>query len=220
MKTQEHGVVLLATDKESKLWITLSGTMSLSIKEGGIPFKVNEKLGNNQHLYITSDEEIEKGVSVYYIDKYLNKVYNSNKAGYGEKQQVIIATTNTSLKSITQIPQEYIQYYIEQYNKGNVITKCEVEYNKCTCETAFAKDDCDYSYLDDDIQYQCKYEGVKLIPDNTINIVIPEEETKMYSREEVEDLLINLYDTYEEKYWIGEKFVETEFKQWIKENLK
>lgn len=88
-----------------------------------------------QHLYIISDDEIKEGD--YHI--------TSDHEGYGDKKYKIIATTDTSLKieselnayyrngigganSLPQPSQQFIERFIESYNKGEVITDVLVEY--------------------------------------------------------------------------------------------
>jgi hypothetical protein len=51
------------------------------------------------NIYITSDEEIKEGVDQWYLDKLLNKPRNSSGSQYGEKQNVIILTTDQDLIS-------------------------------------------------------------------------------------------------------------------------
>lgn len=96
-----------------------------------------------KHLYITSDEEIKEGdwfifdrvfKSICRVDSIiLNNIETCDKK--------IIATTDTSLKiktfyeiegnqeiSLPQPSQQFIEKYIEEYNKSNVITDVLVEY--------------------------------------------------------------------------------------------
>lgn len=114
--------------------------------------KIKNKNGN---LFILSDEEIEtcdfilnivtNEVEVAYnVDSvYINEMFKS-------VYKKIIATTDTSLmincdecrawenrndvsytctcKSLPQPPQQFIEKFIEEYNKGNVITEVDVEY--------------------------------------------------------------------------------------------
>jgi hypothetical protein len=95
------------------------------------------------HLHILSNDEIKKGD--YYIFKtaVLRAEDNSIDNDYCKK---IIATTDISLKydtgkvsssitcgdipiykSIPQIPKSFIEYYITEYNKGNIIKTVYVE---------------------------------------------------------------------------------------------
>ena len=72
-----------------------------------------------QHLYIISDDEIKEG------DLHIT----SDHEGYGDKKYKIIATTDASL-NLPQPSQQFIEKYIESYNKGEVITDVLVEYEQ------------------------------------------------------------------------------------------
>jgi hypothetical protein len=67
----------------------------------------------NQHLYITSIEKIKEGVDQWYLDKFLNKPRNSSGAQYGEKQEVIILTTDKQLikDGVQEIDDEFLQWF-------------------------------------------------------------------------------------------------------------
>ena len=98
-----------------------------------------------QHLYITSDEEINEGDWCYNSKR---KSIELGKYMIGTNEFIfckkIIATTDTSLKviklsnlgenwkdiSLPKPSQEFIQYFIEEYNKGNIITDVLVEYEE------------------------------------------------------------------------------------------
>ena len=88
-----------------------------------------------QHLYIISDDKIEDG------DLHIT----SDHSGFGFRKYKIIATTDTSLKifagkgdicdlyyNLPQPSQQFIEKYIEEYNKGNIITDILVEYDVIT----------------------------------------------------------------------------------------
>jgi hypothetical protein len=101
-----------------------------------------------QHLYILSNEEIKEGDWMLVYNPILGqshfivKVENIKQAvkgkGFEKYNQKIIATTDTlSLnydlhKDSIYLPQpssQFIQKYIEEYNKGNIITEYMVEYD-------------------------------------------------------------------------------------------
>ena len=94
-----------------------------------------------QHLYIISDDEAKEN------DLYIE----SDHKGFGFIKYKIIATTDASLKVfidgngnkssheltksgyiefLPQPSQQFIEKYIEEYNKGNIITDILVEYEK------------------------------------------------------------------------------------------
>ena len=125
-----------------------------------------------QQLYITSDEEIKPGDWYLKPDKTIwQRSKNSNIITIGSRK--IIAATDKSL-NLTFPSLEWINYFIDQYDKGNVITKVMVDYEP---EPIYGNNgSCG------EITYQ-----LKLNSDNTINI---ESIKENWSREEVE-LLIN-----------------------------
>jgi hypothetical protein len=69
----------------------------------------------NQNIYITSDEEIKEGVDQWYLDKFLNKPMNSGGAQYGEKQNVIILTTDQDLiaDGVQAIDDEFLEWFVK-----------------------------------------------------------------------------------------------------------
>lgn len=126
---------------------------------------------NSQHLCITSEDKIEKGN--YYYSTASKTIYQK---GTGEELlypnfddicKKIIATTDIELghgdgtgffKSLPQIPQQFIEQFIESYNKGEVITEVLVEYQEK--QQFESQDDYDYGYGLE----------LKVNQDNTINI--------------------------------------------------
>jgi hypothetical protein len=99
-------------------------------------------------LYILSDDEIKKNDWAYDID--LKRIFqahkNLNLSHHKHVFKKVIATTDSSLtipytrcdgvfrtasessKSLPQILQSFIQYYVDEYNKSNIITDVLVEY--------------------------------------------------------------------------------------------
>ena len=125
---------------------------------------ISTKIGNGE-LYITSDEEIKEGE--YGLDIRDNKIFKcervlSNHYEQGVLQfqksycKKIIAITDTSL-GLPQLPQQFIEKYIEEYNKGNVITKVMVEYVQVP-NSVFIQ------------VLEAPYIQLKINSDNTINI--------------------------------------------------
>jgi hypothetical protein len=70
--------------------------------------------GENVHVYITNNEEIRDGVNQWYLDKVLNKPYNSGGAQYSSKQDVIILTTDEFLiaDGIQEIPNDFLEWFV------------------------------------------------------------------------------------------------------------
>ena len=99
-----------------------------------------------QHLYIISDDEIKE--NDYCLNLETNTVFKMHKHGLptSNRNKKIIATTDTSLINrrqmtfmdeatewiydLPQPSQQFIEKFIEEYNKGNVITNVLVEYEQ------------------------------------------------------------------------------------------
>lgn len=132
----------------------------------------------------------------------------------------IIATTDTSLKinkfnggvfkeleySLPNLSQQFIEDYIKEYNKGNVITEVEVEY-----ESKNISDDKGFFNLADILNIN---------PDNTINIK-PTKDS--WSREEVKQLLnkfsIDCFKIAKESVIWGEDYPQIVSDKWIEQNM-
>ena len=94
-----------------------------------------------QNLYIISDDEIKKG-DYYIIDDVPELLKNNGLKFIDDYCKKVIATTDTSLyihqketislpERVFYLPQpskQFIEKYIEEYNKGNIITDVLVEY--------------------------------------------------------------------------------------------
>lgn len=246
---KEHNILLLATDNESNYKIAFCKGIA---KQKNKLFFFGNNSGKHktdipQNLYITSDEQIKEGDWFIHSSHDVSRVFKAKSVETGEQGSIItiegdacwyinckkiIATTDTSINielfhqgdklALSQIPQEYIQYYVKKYNEGVILEKCEVEYELVEGTIFSIEDGWDKSPV-----------ALKLNTDNTINIVIPEEkelphcycdkdpfeckcsEEKMYSREEVENIL----KEYREYCWINGVSIH-ELNKWIKENLK
>ena len=127
-------VVMLPTNEKTNIINTNQGLL----------YNSNDYIGINQHLYIISDDKIKK--DDWCIDSNGIIFQHKNHFPISIGQRKIIATTNTLLKieingnrgdllpdvsfdiNLPQPSQQFIQKYIEEYNKGNVITDVLVEY--------------------------------------------------------------------------------------------
>lgn len=166
MKKQAQ-VVMLATDKESKIQLT-KNFLNYAV-ESFIPDSIHTKA---QHLYILSDDKIEESDWKYCFNtQQVLQAHKLDKNNICKDCKKIIATTDKSLRyksnsngttklpldfNIPQIPNQFIELFITEYNKGNIITEVEVEYLKPT-------------------HYDGEYFKDKLLlnQDNTINISLP-----------------------------------------------
>lgn len=206
-------VVMLPTNEKTNIWLDNFGTGLYNSPTGatGVIY---------QHLYILSDEEIKEGD--WYIDdcNLIRQFIISDKEYWEVRKDYkkIIATTDSSLvynhkelhevqavimessyhKSLPQPSQDFLKVFVEEYNKGNVITEVMVEYDYDSYSTkADGKLTADFK--------------LKINPkDNTININMPKDS---WSREEV----IELIQKYS-KECTGWSWFETDEK-WIEENL-
>ena len=192
--------VMLPTNEPSKIGnlATYQGrSLAKVIKEGVKPINTIVQFWN---LYIISDDEIKEGD--WYINLLQdNTIYQNNIKNYNVNKSYfkkIIATTDTSLKIprknshpnsvwkldgalLPQPSKQFIEKYIEEYNKGNVITEILVEYELISNEEYFGNTvnpDNDVPYFDEKLKINPK--------DNTITI---KKIKDSYSREEVIELL-------------------------------
>lgn len=159
-----------------------------------------------QHLYILSDEEIKEKRLRWIIDN------RENMNGFIHQVSVvldsklcpeIITTTDITLihlvgynnveQSLHQIPQSFIEKYVSEYNKGNIITEVMVEYNDTTKN--------EFPAFGSPI-------WLKINPDNTITI---KKVKDSWSREEVIKLIEkHTEDMFKQKITLN---------KWIEENL-
>lgn len=214
------------------------------------------------HLYIISsgnkeqDDKIKENDYVY--DSYKNSVYQATKVvihnmkslDYEQYLKKIIATTDRLIYSshretyaLPQPSQQFIDKYIESYNKSEVITDVLVEYEKKTNSSLGYNEYCyltqdnkaintigDFikgeKYQFDDYEIE---EKIKINPkDNTITIKKLKDN---YNREEVIKLLKLAWKESDSQYdqddWVfnGEDeinvttYFEKDMNKWIQENL-
>jgi len=183
-----------------------------------------------KNLYIISDDEIKEGDWILSDSNVLTQ--SSNGFDAHDRFKKIIVTTDTSLKfrckccngtsiieeepcrtctsgytgNLPQPSQQFIEKYIEQYNKGNIITNVLVEYNIyddqcdgfscgiCNCDSTTEK-------LINELKINQK--------DNTITI---KKLKDSWDREEVIELLTKLNHTL----GIGSNRT---FEEWLEQNL-
>lgn len=160
-----------------------------------------------QNLYITSDEEIKEGDWIYnpYNNSTVNHIHQQKGKFIDIADKKIIATTDTSL-GLPQLPQQFLEKYIEEYNKGNRIEEVMIEYetSQITKQEWFQE-----------APYRVKYDitTLKVKSDNTITI---RKIKDSWSREEVIKLCRSAHLHGEQ----GALNIHYQtFKQWIEENL-
>ena len=83
-----------------------------------------------ENIYITSDEEIKEGVNQWYLDKFINKPRNSSGSQYGEKQNVIILTTDQDLikEGVEVINDDFLEWFVNNPSCEKVeVLRCPIE---------------------------------------------------------------------------------------------
>ena len=172
-------IVMLPTNKPSKLGDLATyqkRSLSKVIKEGVNPKDSTVQFWN---LYIISDDEIKKGDYIYCTITNAIEIAKYNHDYLIRDWKKVIATTDTSLyihqKETISLPervfylpqpsQQFIQKYIEEYNRGNIITDVLVEYELISNEEYFLNTinpDENVPYFDENLKINPK--------DNTLNI--------------------------------------------------
>ena len=200
-------------ERYSEGWFFLNNSSNPNSCAITVPNVENFK---HQHLYIISDDKIKLFDLVYnnkenIVEQITSKtqlifVLEENKENQTFKK--IIATTDKTLSqtSRTEIPQpsqQFIEKYIEEYNKGNVITDIMIEYEYSEVKEKL------YNYLN----------NPKINPkDNTITI---KKVKDSWNREEVIELCKQAFidGTYAGGFGPDEKTIDSETEKWIEENL-
>ena len=194
-------VMLYTTDKLAPL----------SINQGYLIREFYNSVSKSlQHLYITSDEEIKEGDWYIFNVGYASGV---KQADLDDIENIhleidpkkIIATTDTSLE-LPQPSQQFIEKYIEEYNKGNIITEVLIEVEEYEFKQTEWFQEAPYTH---------KYKEWRLKLDSQNQITIRKIKDS-WNREEVIDLCRSAY-LYGEQGAL--KLHNGIFKEWIEENL-
>ena len=223
-------VVMLPTNQKTKYLMVYSDVEKTKGKLILNGLK-NDEYKEYQSFYIISDDEIKEGDWCY--DKrpdengdLVDIVYQVKNIEFELRtstEKKIIATTDSSLwrpshkyaSDIILLPQpsqQFINKYIEEYNKGNVITDVLVEYELISNEEYFGNTvnpDDDVPYFDEKLKINPK--------DNNIIIKIAKDS---WSREEVIEFG-NKVKEYCKNGWKSDSLhrVFFEWDKWIEENL-
>lgn len=165
-----------------------------------------------QHLYILSDEKIEEG------DKYLlpNGLITEAVTNYQRpiEYRKVIASTDESLNLSKPSP-TFINKYVSEYNKGNIISDIMVEYENRDVNPLSE------TWREDYIRFGLKHKEniqtlLRVSDDNTITI---RKVKDSWDREEVERLCRKAYsDAFSDATDFNPLFSYSENK-WIEENL-
>jgi len=179
-----------------------------------------------QHLYILSDDEINEGD--WCLDTLHNHVFQFGVfRGSSNSNKKIISTTNEFLEIVSeginpvyqklpQPSQSFIEKYVEEYNKGNIITEVMVEY-KGACYNCGEYHENSVLCMD---MYSGEYdpEQEPFIPKiNEGNTITISNVKDTYTREEVRDLLDKLWDNIMDNSY--NKTNSKEYDKWVDENL-
>jgi hypothetical protein len=184
---QKHPIILVETDKAENA-IIIHNVSKQAVYHGNKYF-TQEYLKNNNakafHLYVLSDDEIKEGDWFIHCNRILKAEksrekdcvsFNNNSNVARNNCKKIIATTDTDITNdfstsgvlfVPQIQQSFIEPFITNYNKGNVITEVIVEYEDII--------KCEYNYNSKGERIgipKNKKVGItiKINPDNTIII--------------------------------------------------
>lgn len=220
-------VVMLPTNEKAQI-VLFDGAKKLFLLDSdktnfqsSIPFKY-------QHLYILSDEPIKEGDWVILLDSIGNvfsnpQQYNDPKTQHlNDGLKKIIASTDTNLKvneyliakyvTSEYLPQpsdSFIQKYVSEYNKGNIIEEVMVEYEDTTPK--FIPID---KFNSDDLT---DYIKLKINPkDNTITI---RKLKDSWNREEVIEFAEKYARMVQEKPIQLNAYKRIHNQKWIDENL-
>jgi len=195
-------VIMLPTDNAkseyNQLWLYKNNILYNATAVKGVRSHKDTKF---QELYIISDDEIKECDYVY--DSYKDSVYQATKVvihnmkslDYEQYLKKIIATTDTSL-NLPQPSQQFIEKYIESYNKGEVIINVLVEYEEL-------KDEAFRTYL------------IRPKTNNKDNTITIKKLKDSWSRKEV----INNLKTMHINLYGADKYALEQVDNWIKENL-
>ncbi len=212
-------VHLVPTSDNGAVWI---GRNTLNLYKQG-EGEANFNDANPKHLYFTSDEEIKEEFPQIVLEKLTTGLWepfqldNVNDIDR-DNQRRIIATTDTKLWlaiGITgTIPNNFIEFYVKEYNKGNKIEKLWLEQT-----TIALYNQRFYEYVENDCEVEIAInkewftftDKLKLNSDGSVIWKIEEE--KMYTREELV-IIANDYgkECYREGF-TGE--IRTTIDEWI-----
>ena len=168
-------IVMLSTNEPSKIGNLVTyqkRNLAKVIKEGINPKDSTVQFWN---LYIISDDEIKENNTHFYNPHSGQLHISGNHTDYiainknGCKK--IIATTDVSL-GLPQPSKQFIQKFVEEYNKGNVITDVLVEYENIYIDS-FGTTIIQHEKDSDSYLKQCTFVNSKLKinpKDNTITI--------------------------------------------------
>lgn len=173
MKTEKKiQVVMLATDSSN---IKLQNeVLYYRVNSLILPSFNKTKLNQPQHLYFLSDDEIKESDYICIQGEYdIDIITKADEAFFdtGLEAKKIIASTNElsdgtglGIRLLPRPSNSFIQKYVEEYNKGSIITEVMVEYELSDLGKDFIAN-----------QFGANILKLKTKPDNTIIISAVEE---------------------------------------------
>jgi len=228
-------VVMLPTDKKSFIHSFLYN-LQLSIKELG-KHLLSSTEAYPQHLYIISDDEIKtgdwffNGEHILQCSQVTDIIIDTEGLWTNIKTaKKIIATTDSSIACVKDIlsiqqrkgltnhyptekwilpqpSQQFIEKYVEEYNKGNVIVDVLVEYYQESLGEVFNGHNNNNMWSDLKLKINPK--------DNTITIKRVKES---WGKEDITSLCLKMLEIVG-KDEQSELWMRLNYKQWIEENL-
>lgn len=204
MTLKRTKIVILPTTNKSN--IILSGFNTL-FKTPPMSVKTSDTY---QHLYILSDEEIKEGDWCINKNGVLFKQETDKIFPLFNGSKKVIATTDPKLHKdgIAKIPITFIEEYITEYNKGNIIELVNVEYQRY-----WEYNDINFSHKT--LSEPADGEILKLHKDNTIII------HKIKDSWNREEYIEGMWQAYKKANTIFEDEValKNEFNKWIEKIL-
>lgn len=188
---QLHKVILLPVRKLTNLYL-INGELGYG----------KDASRSKCNLYIISNEEVKEWDWVIQYDIYDNKLYQFNLTKHGAVKgycNKIIATTDDRLtvikrgamlgnngivNSLPSISEAFIKEYITRYNAGSPITQVMVEYKK-----VFSSNGKIWKTTKNKYDEQLITKEVLRLNNNEVIIFLPEK--KLYTIDEVEELIVN-----------------------------
>lgn len=168
-KEKKTQVVMLVSEKQANIFRYQDGILQY---QPALQYGFSQ---TPQHLYFLSNDEIKEGWEGYaYKQNIVGKIFKhffTKNTWYNDAKK-IIASTDKSL-GLAEPTKEWIEYFVSEYNKGNIITEVMVEYEiiyiPCSCSKADHFDECDKDCK------ESKILTLRTKPDNTIIISAVEE---------------------------------------------
>lgn len=121
----------------------------------------------NQNLHILSTDEISDGD--WFIRLFDNTICKANSQSdhkqYNSKKIIASSDSRLNIDGVSKITPEYIEYYINEYNKGNIIKSVLIEYQLVT---NIIREKDEISISGNKIRHKIKNNFIEITPTPTI----------------------------------------------------